>query len=100
MSTEDENFEAAVSLMRLILVDAVQSGWLRSVAHGYCWYCNTEGPVLEVMTHEVPGNPPSQPPRCESCFMDSGLTVLSDPDVMESLVRKSIADWLDGDEAP
>lgn len=96
MSTEDDDLEAAIAFMRLVLTDAVEEGWLRPVAHGYCWDCDTEGPVLEVMTHSVPGNPPSQPPRCEDCFVESGLGVLSDPEVMDSIIRRSITDWLDG----
>lgn len=99
MSSEDEEYEEAVAFMRSVLVTAVASGWLRPVAHGYCWQCNTEGPVLDVMSHQVPDGAPSQPPRCEECFIESGLTVMSDPDAMSAIIDKSITDWLNDNGA-
>ena len=99
MSNEDEEMQQATAFMRDVVVDAIDQGWLRPIPHGYCWYCQTEGPVLDVMAHKVPGDPPSQPPRCEDCFIEAGLSVLSDPEIMNSLLERSdsIEDWLGDD---
>ena len=97
---EIEDPGAAVAFMQAVLSDAIEEGWLRIIPHGYCWYCQQEKQVLEVMNHKVPGEPPSQPPRCEDCFIDSGLAVMSDPVIMNSLLERSgsVEEWLQGDE--
>ena len=70
------------------LVAAVDSGWLRPVEHGYCFYCNEEGFVYEVRAKDLP----AQPPRCESCFIGQALNLMADDEMMADLKKN----WTDG----
>lgn len=43
--------------------EAIESHWLQPIPHGYCFSCDTEAIVYDVLIG------PSQPPRCASCFI-------------------------------
>lgn len=46
------------------LRDAVDLGWLAPVDHGFCFSCNEEKAVYEVVMEGAP----VQPPKCSTCF--------------------------------
>lgn len=45
--------------------DAIGSRWLQPIPHGYCFSCDVETIVYDVLIG------PSQPPRCASCFISA-----------------------------
>ena len=61
--------------IRDALHEAVKRGWVVPVEHGYCFTCSTEGPVFEITAREAP----TQPAKCEGCFVAQALTVIADP---------------------
>lgn len=60
--------------IRLAVIRAVDLGWLELVNHGFCFYCNAEKPVFDVVTTDAP----VQPPRCMECFISMSEKILQD----------------------
>jgi hypothetical protein len=58
------------------LNEAVEMGWLQRVDRGYCFACNQEKPVYDVLMD----NAPVQPPRCCECYYGYAQEVMADPE--------------------
>lgn len=69
-----DNPESAQDSIRLAVIRAVEIGWLEPIEHGFCFYCNSEKPVFDVIANEAP----VQPPRCMDCFVSMSERILQD----------------------
>lgn len=82
MTTEEE-YDQFVLDMRQALRDAQERKWLGQERHGYCFWCNKETLVFEVIAE----NSPPQPPKCEQCFIHGAIEFLESPDA-ERLIKE------------
>jgi hypothetical protein len=53
---------------------SIEVGWLVPIPHGYCFSCEHETIVYDVLIG------PAQPPRCGSCFITSMIAHAADPE--------------------
>lgn len=64
------------------LWSAIDAGWLQLVEYGYCFYCDGMGVVYEVISKDVP----AQPPRCQGCFITHAFDMIADKSAMKELL--------------
>jgi hypothetical protein len=74
--TPDEMQDQFLLDMKLALIDAQERKWLGAPRHGYCFTCEQETLVYEVIAE----GSPVQPPKCEECFIDGAVAFLESPD--------------------
>jgi hypothetical protein len=72
------------SHFKMALLNAVKARWLRPIEHGYCFHCNKEGAVFEVIAQDAP----AQPPRCEQCFIKQAFNLLENDRTVSGLMQK------------
>lgn len=78
---EMDLYEEFIFNMKLAIRSAQDRKWLGEQRHGYCFTCNQEKLVFDVIAK----NSPIQPPKCEDCFMDGAIAFLENPDADEKI---------------
>ena len=86
----EENFSLSDESVIKVIDLACEMGWLKPVEHGYCFYCNTEKAVYDIIMRDAP----TQPPRCESCFIEAAQIMASDPETVKQ-IQKNFSDLSD-----
>jgi hypothetical protein len=73
--TPDEMQNQFLLDMKRALIDAQERKWLGQQRHGYCFTCERETLVYDVIAE----GSPVQPPKCEECFIDGAIDFLESP---------------------
>ena len=85
--TPDEMQDQFLLDMKRALVDAQERKWLGAQRHGYCFTCEQETLVYDVIAEDSP----VQPPKCEECFIDGAIDFLESPNAPQ-LIKEFLKD--------